>query len=63
MYHAAIGIVELESDYWEDEARDILEANDISIAGMIEPYVGIFITDDGDVVDAQYRMPAISMAV
>ncbi len=30
---------------------------------MLEPYVGIFVTDEGDVVDAQYRMAAISMNV
>ncbi len=60
MYHAAIGEVELAGDYWEDEARDVLEANGVSVAGMLEPYVGIFVTDDGDVVDVQYRMAAVS---
>lgn len=63
MYHAAIGEVGLSSDYWEDEARDVLEENGIVVAGMLEPYVGIFVTDDGDVMDAQYRMPAVSMIV
>lgn len=61
MYHAAVGEVELASDYWEDEARDVLEANGVSVAGMLEPYAGIFVTDDGDMVDAQYRMAAVSM--
>ena len=63
MYHAATGEVELSSDYWEDEAREILEASNVSVAGMLEPYAGIFVTNDGDVVDCQYRMRAISMNV
>ena len=63
MYHAAIGEVELLSDYWEDEARDVLEANGVTVAGMLEPYAGIFVTDEGDVIDAQYRMAAVSMSV
>ena len=64
MYHSAIGEVELADEFdWDSEARDVLEANGISVAGMLEPYAGIFVTDDGDVVDAQYRMAAISMAV
>ena len=63
MYHAATGEVELSSDYWEDEARDVLEAANVTVAGMLEPYAGIFVTDDGDVVDAQYRMAAVSMDV
>lgn len=62
MYHADLGEVDLTSEFdWEDEARDVLEANDIVVSGMLEPYVGIFVTDGGDVVDAQYRMPAVSM--
>lgn len=63
MYHAAIGEVKLLSDCWEDEARDVLEANGVSVAGMLEPYAGIFVTDEGDVIDAQYRMAAVSMLV
>ena len=64
MYHAAIGEVELADGFeWEDEARDILEANNIVVAGMLEPYADIFVTDDGDVIDAQYRMAAVSMNV
>lgn len=63
MYHAAIGEVELLSDYWEDEARDVLEANGVTVAGMLEPYAGIFVTDEGDAIDAQYRMAAVSMSV
>lgn len=64
MYHRDLGEVELADELeWEDEARGILEANGIVVAGMLEPYAGIFVTDDGDVVDAQYRMAAISMNV
>lgn len=63
MYHRELGEVELSTDYLEDEARDFLEANNVTVAGMLEPYVGIFVTDEGDVVDAQYRMRAISMNV
>lgn len=62
MYHAAVGEVELTEEFdWEDEARGILEEHGVTIAGMLEPYAGIFVTDDGDVVDAQYRMAAVSM--
>lgn len=64
MYHAATGEVELTDELeWEDEARGILEANGIVVAGMLEPYVGIFVTDEGDAIDAQYRMAAVSMFV
>ena len=64
MFHRWLGEVELADELeWEDEARGILEANNIVVAGMLEPYAGIFVTDDGDVVDAQYRMAAISMNV
>ena len=64
MYHRDLGEVELADELeWEDEARGILEANGIVVAGMLEPYAGIFVTDDGDVVDAQYRMAAVSMNV
>lgn len=64
MYHSAIGEVELTEEYdWDYEARDILEANNVCIAGMLEPYAGIFVTDEGDVRDAQYRMAAVSMSV
>lgn len=64
MYHAAIGEVDLTSEFdWEDEARDVLEANGVTVAGMLEPYAGIFVTDEGDVIDAQYRMAAVSMLV
>ena len=64
MYHRDLGEVELteESD-WDSEARDILETNNVSVAGMLEPYAGIFVTDEGNVRDAQYRMAAISMNV
>lgn len=64
MYHATTGEVELTDELeWEDEARGILEANGIVVAGVLEPYVGIFVTDEGDVIDAQYRMAAVSMSV
>lgn len=63
MYHRALGEVELSSDLWEDEACDILHENNVVVAGMLEPYAGIFVTDDGDVVDAQYRMAAVSMGL
>ena len=63
MFHRDLGEVELVSDFWEDEACDVLRDNNICVAGMLEPYAGIFVTDDGDVRDAQYRMPAVSMNV
>lgn len=64
MYHRDLGEVDLTEEYdWDSEARDLLEANNICVAGMLEPYAGIFVTDNGDVVDAQYRMLAISMDV
>lgn len=64
MYHRDLGEVVLTSDCdWDYEARDVLEENNISVAGMLEPYAGIFVTDEGDVMDAQYRMPAVSMNV
>ncbi len=64
MYHHDLGEVDLaeESD-WDSEARDLLEANNIVVAGMLEPYAGIVVTDEGAVRDAQYRMAAISMNV
>ena len=64
MYHRDLGEVELSEEFdWDSEARDLLEANNICVAGMLEPYAGIFVTDDGEVRDAQYRMAAISMSV
>ena len=61
MYHAATGEVELTDEYdWDTEASDLLREAGCSV-GMLEPYTGIFVTDDGDVVDAQYRMAAVSM--
>ena len=63
MYHAAVGEVDLASDYWEDEARELLEERGVTVAGMLEPCADIFVTDDGEVLDAQYRMAAVSMAV
>lgn len=63
MYHQDLGEVDLESeDDWDYEARDILEANNICVAGVLEPYASVFVVD-GKVVDAQYRMVAISMDV
>lgn len=64
MYHRDLGEVELTEEFdWDSEARDLLEANNICVAGMLEPYAGVFVTDDGEVCDAQYRMAAISMNV
>ena len=64
MFHRDLGEVDLTNGHdWDYEARDILEANNICVAGMLEPYAGIFVTDDGDMIDAQYRMPAVSMNV
>jgi hypothetical protein len=63
MYHRDLGEIDLTGDFWEDEAADVLRDANIVVAGMLEPYVGIFVTDDGDVIDAQYRMPAVSMNV
>lgn len=63
MYHAATGEVELTEEYnWDSEAADLLRDANCSV-GMLEPYAGIFVTPDGKVVDAQYRMVAISMNV
>ena len=63
MYHAATGEVELTEEHnWDSEANDILRDANCSV-GMLEPYVGIFVTSDGRIVDAQYRMVAISMDV
>ena len=64
MYHRDLGEVDLTDGHdWDYEARDILETNNVSVAGMLEPYAGIFVTDEGNVRDAQYRMAAISMNV
>lgn len=64
MYHRDLGEVDLTEEYdWDSEARDLLEANNICVAGMLEPYAGIFVTDDGEIHNAQYRMAAISMNV
>ena len=63
-YHPAIGEVKLAEEYdWDSEAKAIMCEHDVVPAGMLEPYAGIFVTDDGDVVDAQYRMAAVSMNV
>lgn len=63
MYHKVTGEVELTDEYnLDSEARGILEESNCSV-GMLEPYAGIFVTSDGKVVDAQYRMVAISMDV
>lgn len=63
MYHRELGEVELTDEYnWDSEASDLLREAGCSV-GMLEPYVGIFVTDDGEVRDAQYRMAAISMNV
>lgn len=64
MHHRDLGEVELaDENNWDSEARDLLEANGIVVSGMLEPYAGIFVTDDGNVVDAQYRMPAVSTRI
>ena len=63
MYHRDLGEVELVEDYWEDEARDALEAGNICVAGMLEPHAGVFVNENGDIIDTQYRMLAISMNV
>lgn len=63
MYHAATGEVELTEEHnWDSEAREILEEANCSV-GMLEPYADIFVTRDGEIRDAQYRMVAISMDV
>lgn len=63
MYHKVLGEVELtDESNWDTEASDLLRDANCSV-GMLEPYAGIFVTADGRVVDAQYRMLAISMDV
>ena len=64
MYHYDLGEVELTEKYnWDSEARDVLDANNIVVAGMLEPYAGIFVGNDGEIRDAQWRMAAVSMNV
>ena len=63
MYHAVTGEVELEDELnWDSEAVDLLRDAGCSV-GMLEPYAGVFVTRDGEIRDAQYRMVAISMDV
>ena len=63
MYHKVTGEVELTDEYnWDSEAVDLLRDANCSV-GMLEPYAGIFVTAEGAVRDAQYRMVAISMDV
>ena len=63
MYHRELGEVELTEEHtWDSEAREILDAANCSV-GLLEPYAGIFVTRDGEIRDAQYRMLAISMDV
>lgn len=63
MYHRDLGEVELADEYnWDSEAVDLLRDANCSV-GMLEPYAGIFVTRDGEIRDAQYRMVAISMNV
>ena len=63
MYHAATGEVELADNVnWDVEAADLLRDANCSV-GTLEPYAGIFVTRDGEIRDAQYRMVAISMDV
>lgn len=63
MYHRVLGEVGLTDECnWDSEAVDLLRDAGCSV-GLLEPYAGIFVTDDGEVRDAQYRMVAISMEV